>query len=52
MNNPTDHDLLVRLVNDMCWLKKIVSNHLRRHFLISITLLGAVLSLITYLVLK
>lgn len=30
-DNKTDRDLLVQAVNDICWLKKIMGNHLQHH---------------------
>lgn len=31
-----DHDILVELKNDMCWIKKALSNHLKHHWLITL----------------
>jgi len=27
----TDHDILVELARDVCWLKKLMTNHLDHH---------------------
>ena len=45
-----DHDLLIGLVKDMCWLKKIMGNHLRHHWATELTLLTMVGGLITAVV--
>lgn len=40
----TDHDLLVGLCNDVQWLKKIMGNHLAHHWIITISVAGALLT--------
>ena len=42
----TDHDILLALEADMRWLKKIMSNHLRHHWMITIVLLTGIIALI------
>ena len=46
----TDHDLLITMSTDICWLKTVVGNHLKHHWAISICALGATLSAITAVV--
>lgn len=45
-----DHDILVGLEKDMSWLKKIMGNHLKHHWAVTITMCSAVLGLITALI--
>lgn len=49
-DNKTDHDMLLGLCTDMCWLKKVVGNHLRHHFMITMAVAGAALSATTALI--
>lgn len=43
-----DHDLLMELKADICWIKKMCSNHLKHHWLLEagivLALLGAIAS--------
>ena len=41
-----DHDVLVALQQDMCWLKKIMGNHLAHHWMITISVALSMLSAI------
>lgn len=52
LSKMNDHDLLLTLCRDSCWIKKTLSNHLKHHFLITITALGAFFTLLTVLVVK
>jgi len=49
--NKTDHDLLISLSNDMSWLKKITANHLSHHWVLTIGVVGSMLSALGVLVL-
>ncbi len=42
----TDRDLLIQAVNDICWLKKIMGNHLQHHSKLLYWVLGIMGSLI------
>jgi hypothetical protein len=48
-----DHDLLIAITQDMCWLKKMFSNHLAHHWAITLAVavsaLGAITSLVLYI---
>jgi len=46
----SDHDILIGLQRDMCWVRKQLENHLRHHFLITLCSLSAALSAITAIV--
>jgi hypothetical protein len=48
--NVTDHDLLVSLSRDVSWLKKIMSNHLAHHWIITISVAASMLTAIGVLV--
>ena len=50
-NDLSDHDLLTKLSVDMDWLVKIVGNHLKHHWIITVTAFSAALSAITALIL-
>lgn len=41
MAEKTDHDILLKLEADMCWLKKVMGNHLRHHWMITLAVAGA-----------
>ena len=41
---PTDHDLLVSVSKDIEWLKKIMSNHLAHHWILTVCVAGAMLT--------
>ena len=45
-----DHDILIELKQDMHWIKKITGNHLKHHWVITVTALSATLSAITAIV--
>jgi len=51
-----DHDLLVALQQDMCWLKKIMSNHLAHHWMVTVSvtlsMLSAIGCLLMYIISK
>ena len=47
----TDRDLLIQAVNDICWLKKIMGNHLQHHSKLLYWVLGIMGSLIIAMVL-
>ena len=49
--NKSDRDLLIQAVNDICWLKKIMGNHLQHHSKLLYWVLGIMGSLITAMVL-
>lgn len=34
----TDHDILIELQRDVCWIKKNLSNHLKHHWMLTIAL--------------
>jgi hypothetical protein len=36
----SDHDLLLQLANDTCWIKKILGNHLEHHKAITVALIA------------
>lgn len=38
-----DHDMLITIARDTCWLKKEISNHLKHHFAINIAVITAIL---------
>ena len=52
MEKKEDHDLLIGMLKDISWIKKAMSNHLKHHFIITMSLLSALLGLITYMVVK
>lgn len=39
-----DHDLLIMVARDICWLKKEIGNHLKHHFAINIAVVTALLA--------
>jgi len=45
-----DHDILLELKTDVCWIKKIVGNHLRHHWMVTLAALAAALSSIGTLI--
>lgn len=49
-----DHDLLIELKQDLCWVKKVLGNHLRHHWMITLgactAAMGAFATLIVLLV--
>ena len=47
----TDHDLLISLSNDMTWIKKMFSNHLAHHWVITICVAGSLLTAVGTLLL-
>lgn len=47
-----DHDLLITLVRDMCWIRKVLGNHLKHHWATELALLTMIGGLITALCLK
>ena len=46
-----DHDILIELQRDICWIKKMVENHLKHHFMITLCSLGTALTVIGGIVL-
>jgi len=40
----TDRELLLELKTDMCWIKKMLNNHLAHHWIITVSAIGAALS--------
>ena len=49
--NKSDHDLLVMVVNDMCWVKKAMKNHLAYHLRLFFAELAVVGSLLGAMIL-
>jgi hypothetical protein len=51
-----DHDILLELKGDVCWIKKILGNHLKHHWLITLGALtaamGSIGTLIVFLLVK
>ena len=49
-----DHDILIKLEQDICWIKKILRNHLKNHLLITLgactAAMGALATLVILLV--
>lgn len=45
-----DHDLLIAMQQDICWLKKMMGNHLAHHWRITIAVAGALLTAVCALV--
>lgn len=45
-----DHDLLIAMQQDICWLKKMMSNHLAHHWCTTVAVAGALLTAIGTLV--
>jgi len=43
-SDPSDHDLLIGLAKDMCWLKQMMTNHFRHHWAITVVCVGALLT--------
>lgn len=41
MENKTDHDLLIQLCTDVCWLKKVMGNHIKHHWMLTVALAAA-----------
>lgn len=41
---PTDHDLLIKLVADMEWVRAMLSNHLQSHWTATIMVVGSLLT--------
>ncbi len=39
--NKSDHDMLLQLCTDVCWLKKIMGNHIKHHWMLTIVLVSA-----------
>jgi hypothetical protein len=37
----TDHDILIELYNDVKWIKKIIGDHFRQHWAITMAVVGA-----------
>jgi hypothetical protein len=52
MTEKKDHDILIELSRDVCWLKKAISNHLKHHWAVELALLGAVITLIVTLIVR
>jgi hypothetical protein len=44
MNEPSDHDLLIRIDERVQKLDRCMTNHLTHHWTVSIAVLGAVLT--------
>lgn len=47
----TDHDLLIRLSEQMECFKLLMTNHLHHHMIYSVTMLGGLISTVTAFVL-
>ena len=45
-NNRNDHDLLIKLSKDMCWVKENLSNHLKHHWLLELVIIGELVTAI------
>ena len=45
-----ERDLLIAMQQDICWLKKIMSNHLAHHWCITVSVAGALLAAVGTLV--
>lgn len=41
---PSNHDLLIQLSRDICYIRKQLSNHLSHHWTLSLVMSGALLS--------
>lgn len=41
MDNKSDHDLLLQLCTDVKWLKHIMSNHIKHHWMLTVALAAA-----------
>jgi len=41
-----DHDILIHLQTDICWIKKVLNNHLRHHWAVELLMLAAIIGLI------
>jgi len=50
LDNMTDREILIALTNDMIWVKKILSNHLRHHWALTLSLTGITVGTIVSLV--
>ena len=42
--NEDDRERLAELKTDICWIKKMLGNHLRHHWAVTLALLGITLS--------
>jgi hypothetical protein len=45
----TDHDILIELYNDVKWIKKIIGDHFRQHWAITMAVVGATMAAIVAL---
>ena len=52
MAEEKDHDILLEVRRDTCWLKKQIANHLKHHFFVNLALLVAIVGLIISLIRK
>jgi hypothetical protein len=48
--DPTDHDLLIGLVQDMGWLKEQIANHLNHHWALTIALMIALVGAVATII--
>ena len=44
MTTKKENEQLVQLQTDICWIKKVLENHLHHHFLMTITAWGVTLT--------
>ena len=44
LSNLKDHDILLQLYSDVCWVKKILGNHLKHHWLITLAAIGTAMT--------
>jgi len=46
-----DHDILLGLQRDMCWIKKQLANHLKHHWMLTLSMAGVLaVGIVTVLV--
>ena len=48
----TDHDILIELYNDVGWIKKLMGNHLKHHWAITLAATGAAISALIALIIS
>ena len=52
MADETDHDILIKLQADICWIRKQLSNHLKHHWMLTLSLAGIVLAGVVTIIVK
>jgi len=54
--NKTDRETLAEFKQDLCWIKKMLENHLKHHWAVTLSLLGitfsSILTLLIFLITK